>query len=87
MKMSGTQRIRSHRFDLSFALGAHYAAFPLECQSRLSLAASASFSVATHAQSNQIVHHVAAELTPGFHLMNLQTFHGTTHLTPPTISF
>jgi hypothetical protein len=85
MKMSGTQRIRSHRFDLSFALGAHYAAFPLECQSRLSLAASASFSVATHAQSNQIVHHVAAELTPG--LMNLQTFHGTTHLTPPTISF
>lgn len=49
MKMFGTQRIRSHQFDLSFELSAHYAAFPLECQSRLSLAASVYFSVATHA--------------------------------------
>jgi hypothetical protein len=29
-------------------------------------------SVATHTQCNQVVHHIAAELAPGFQVMDLQ---------------
>jgi hypothetical protein len=45
------------------------------------------FTVTTDAKRNQIVHHIATELAPGFDVMDLQTFHGTALLTPPTISF
>ncbi len=40
----------------------------------------------TDAKRNQVVHHIATELAPAFHVMDLQTFHGTALLTPPTIS-
>jgi hypothetical protein len=35
---------------------------------------------------NQVVDQIAAEPTPGFHVMDLHAFHGTALLTPPTIS-
>jgi hypothetical protein len=41
----------------------------------------------TDAKRNQVVHHIAAEPTPGFHVMDLQAFHGTALLAPPTVSF
>ncbi len=37
-------------------------------------------------ERNQIMHHIAAELAPGFHVMDLQAFHGTALLAPPAIS-
>jgi hypothetical protein len=43
--------------------------------------------VANNAKRNQIVHHIAPELAPGFHVMDLQNFHGTALLTAPTIPF
>jgi hypothetical protein len=42
-------------------------------------------SVANNAKRNQVVHHIATQLTPGFHVMNLQVFHGTAPLAAPTI--
>jgi hypothetical protein len=45
------------------------------------------FAVTTNAERNQVVHHIATELTPAFHVMDLQAFHGTAFLAPPTISF
>jgi hypothetical protein len=33
------------------------------------------------------VHHIAAELAPGFQMMDLQALRGTAVLAPPTISF
>jgi hypothetical protein len=42
-------------------------------------------SVANNAKRNQVVHHIAAQLTPGFHVMDLQVFHGTALLAAPTI--
>jgi len=45
------------------------------------------FRVTTDAKRNQVMHHVATELAPAFHVMDLQPFHGTAFLTPPTISF
>jgi hypothetical protein len=44
------------------------------------------FSVAGGAKRDQVIHHIATELTLGLHVMNLQAFHGTALLTPPPIS-
>jgi hypothetical protein len=44
---------------------------------------SVTFAMTTDAKRNQVVDHIAAEPTPGFHVMDLQTFHGTALLTPP----
>jgi hypothetical protein len=41
--------------------------------------------VANNAKRNQIAHHIATQLTSGFHVMDLQIFHGTALLTAPTI--
>jgi hypothetical protein len=43
--------------------------------------------MATGAQGNQIAHHVAAKLTPGLQVMNLQLLRRAAVLTPPTVSF
>jgi hypothetical protein len=40
----------------------------------------------TDAKRNQVVHHIATELAPAFHVMDLQAFHGTALLAPPAIS-
>ena len=45
------------------------------------------FVVTTDAECNQVVHHIATESAPGFHVMDLQAFHGTALLAPPAISF
>jgi len=45
------------------------------------------FAMTTDAKRNQVVHHVATELAPAFYVMDLQAFHGTALLAPPTISF
>jgi len=45
------------------------------------------FAVTTNAERNQVVHHIGTELTPAFHVMDLQAFHGTALLAPPAISF
>ncbi len=50
-------------------------------------ATSVTFSVTTDAKCNQVVHHIATKPTPGFYVMDLQAFHGTTLLTAPTIPF
>lgn len=42
-------------------------------------------SVASNAKRNQVVHHIATQLTPGLHVMDLQVFYGTALLTAPTI--
>jgi hypothetical protein len=42
-------------------------------------------SVADNAKRNQIVHHITTQLTPGFHVMDLQVLHGTALLAAPTI--
>ncbi len=55
-------------------------------QNRLT-APSVTFAVTTHAKRYQVVHDVATEPASGFHMMNLQTFHGTALLAPPAISF
>ena len=44
------------------------------------------FAVTTNAKRNQVAHHIATEPAPGFHVMDLQAFHGTALLTPPAIS-
>jgi hypothetical protein len=41
----------------------------------------------TDAKRNQVVRDIVTELAPGVHVMDLQSFHGTALLTPPTISF
>jgi hypothetical protein len=33
------------------------------------------------------IHHIVTEAAPWFQVMDLQTLHGTAHLTPPTIAF
>jgi hypothetical protein len=43
--------------------------------------------VTANAKSNQVVRHIAAELAPPFHMMDLQVLHGTAVLTPPSVSF
>ncbi len=48
---------------------------------------SVTFAMTTDAKRDQVVHHIAAEPAPGFHVMDLQAFHGTALLTPPAISF
>ena len=45
------------------------------------------FSVAVLAECNQIVHDVSTQFASGIHVVNLQVFHGTAFLAPPTISF
>jgi hypothetical protein len=50
-------------------------------------ATSVNFLMAAATECNQVVHHVAAQFAPGFYMMDLQVFHGTALLTPPTISF
>ncbi len=50
-------------------------------------APSVTFAVTTDAKRNQVVHHIATELAPAVHVMDLQVQRGTTFLTPPTISF
>jgi hypothetical protein len=40
----------------------------------------------TDAKRNQVVHHIATELAPAFYVVDLQAFHGTALLTPPTIA-
>jgi hypothetical protein len=51
------------------------------------LAPSVTFSVAALAERNQIAHYVSPQFAPGFHVVDLQVFHGTALLTSPTISF
>ncbi len=48
---------------------------------------SMTFAVTTDAKRNQVVHHIATELAPAFYVVDLQAFHGTALLAPPTISF
>ena len=48
-------------------------------------APSVTFAVTIDAKRQQVVHHIAPELAPGFPMMYLQIFHGTALLTPPTI--
>ena len=43
------------------------------------------FRVTTDAKCNQVVHHIVTEQAPGFHVVDLQAFHGTALLTPPAI--
>ena len=43
--------------------------------------------VTRRAERNQVVRHIASELAPSFHMMDLQVLHGTTVLTPPAVSF
>ena len=50
-------------------------------------APSVTFAVAADAKRNQVMHYIATELAPAFHVMDLQAFHGTALLAPPTISF
>jgi hypothetical protein len=50
-------------------------------------APSMTFAVTTNAKRNQVVHHIATELAPAFHVMDLQASHGTALLAPPAISF
>jgi len=45
------------------------------------------FAMTIDAKRNQVVPHIATELAPGFDVMDLQTFHRTALLTPPTILF
>jgi hypothetical protein len=49
-------------------------------------APSVTLAVTTDAKRNQVVHHIATEPAPGLHVMDLQAFHGTALLAPPTIS-
>jgi hypothetical protein len=44
-------------------------------------------SVASNAKRNQVVHHIATQLAPRVHVMDLQIFHGSALLAAPTISF
>jgi hypothetical protein len=48
---------------------------------------SVTFAVTTDAKRDQVVHHIATELAPAFHVMDLQAFHGTALLAPPAVSF
>jgi hypothetical protein len=48
-------------------------------------ALSVAFAVAIGTNCNQVVYYVPTELTPWFHVMDLQVFHGTAFLTAPTI--
>ena len=41
----------------------------------------------TDTKRYQVLHHIVTEPAPGFHVMNLQAFHGTALLAPPAISF
>jgi len=41
--------------------------------------------VASNAKRNQVGYYVPTELPPGFHVMDLQVFHGTALLAAPTI--
>jgi hypothetical protein len=50
-------------------------------------APSVTFAVTTNTKRNQVAHHIATEPAPGFHMMNLEAFHGAVLLTPPAISF
>jgi hypothetical protein len=62
---------------------------PVECHRQsgiVSLSASVSFSVATRTQRNQVVHHITAELAPGFQMMDLQVPRDTAVLAAPIIS-
>jgi hypothetical protein len=49
-------------------------------------APSVTFAVTTDAKPNQVVHHIVTIMAPGFHVMDLQTFHGTALLAPAAIS-
>ena len=60
----------------------------VSCVASLFLAAPCvTFAVTTDAKLDQVVHHIATELAPAFYVVDLQAFHGTALLTPPTISF
>jgi len=48
---------------------------------------SVAFPVTVGAECNQIRHNIVTEPASGFHVMDLQAFHGTAFLTAPTISF
>src|SRR5882762_8018785 len=50
-------------------------------------APSVTFPMTPDAKRNQVVHHIITEPAPGVHVMDLQAFHGTALLTPPSISF
>jgi hypothetical protein len=47
---------------------------------------SVTLAVTTGAECYQVFYRIITEPTPRFHMMNLQAFHGTALLTPPTIS-
>jgi hypothetical protein len=48
-------------------------------------APSVAFLVTIGTKRNQVAHHITPELTPGFHVMDLQVLHGTSLLAAPTI--
>jgi len=48
---------------------------------------SVAFPVTTDAKRDQVVHSIVTKAAPGFHVMDLQAFHGATLLTVPAISF
>ena len=50
-------------------------------------APSVTFAVTTNAKGDQVVHHIATEVAPAFHVMDFQALHGTALLAPPAISF
>ena len=47
---------------------------------------STTLAVTTGAECDQVFHRIVTKPAPRFHMMNLQAFHGTALLTPPTIS-
>jgi hypothetical protein len=50
------------------------------------LLSSVAIFMTVHAKRDQVLYHVATELAPRFHMMDLQILHRTALLTPPTIS-
>jgi len=49
-------------------------------------APSVTLAMTTCAKRYQVLHHIVTEPAPGSHMMDLQAFHGTAFLAPPTIS-
>jgi hypothetical protein len=48
---------------------------------------SVAFPMAVSTECDQIVHRIATQLAPTFHVMDVKVLHRTAFLTPPTISF
>jgi hypothetical protein len=57
------------------------------CSSTKSLVTAMTLSVATRAQSNQVLRRIPAKFAPALYMVNLQVLHCATVLATPTISF